>query len=69
LENPKFTLLFTETGVSQLSKKEDLEIQIERLRTEMYHAYTSETQYDKVLQISQELDTLLNELDNLDNGR
>lgn len=47
--------------------REKLEIRIEQLRTEMYLAFERKDQYDRVIKISQELDSLLNKLEKLKN--
>lgn len=40
----------------------DLEHQIEEMRSKMYASYKDGSDYDEVLELSQELDHLLNEL-------
>ena len=40
-----------------------LEVQIEQLRTTMYQAYKNSASYDKMIDISQRLDQLLNDLE------
>ncbi|WP_339230877.1 aspartyl-phosphate phosphatase Spo0E family protein [Oceanobacillus sp. FSL K6-2867] len=52
-----------------MENREKLELRIEQLRARMYHAIEGNSNYDKVIEISQELDTLLNELENLEKSR
>ncbi|MGP4070776.1 Spo0E family sporulation regulatory protein-aspartic acid phosphatase [Halobacillus sp. B29] len=42
-----------------------MEIKIEILREQLYEAYVDNAEYDVLLKISQELDKLLNDLQNL----
>ncbi|OZU89421.1 hypothetical protein CIL03_06835 [Virgibacillus indicus] len=49
-----------------MASRTSLEIQIEQLRKKMYKAYEANESYDYIIKISQELDTLLNKLDNLE---
>ncbi|MBN6206482.1 aspartyl-phosphate phosphatase Spo0E family protein [Ralstonia pickettii] len=44
-------------------QRKRLEIQIEQLRTNMYQAYENSVGYDKLMEISKQLDKLLNELE------
>lgn len=46
-----------------MDHRERLEIQIEELRTYMYKAYENSIGYDKLMEISQQLDQLLNDLE------
>ncbi|MFC2948718.1 aspartyl-phosphate phosphatase Spo0E family protein [Virgibacillus sediminis] len=50
-----------------MAQREYLEEKIEYLRTIMYEASQNE-QYDKLVEISQELDSLLNKLDDRQNS-
>ncbi|MFG6147695.1 Spo0E family sporulation regulatory protein-aspartic acid phosphatase [Halobacillus sp. B23F22_1] len=43
-------------------RESSLDIQIEKLRTKMYEAYRSNKPYKEILEISQQLDKLLNQL-------
>ncbi|WP_242985907.1 aspartyl-phosphate phosphatase Spo0E family protein [Oceanobacillus zhaokaii] len=45
--------------------RQTIELQIERLRSRMYHAFEKGEHYDQVVAISKELDGLLNKLENL----
>ena len=49
-----------------MDRRERLEIQIEQLRVKMYRAYEQNAGYKKILEMSQQLDQLLNELEILD---
>ncbi|MBP2078667.1 aspartyl-phosphate phosphatase Spo0E family protein [Oceanobacillus polygoni] len=49
-----------------MDNRRQLELRIEQLRVKMYHAFESNLNYDKVIEISQELDILLNKLENLE---
>ncbi|GGF29071.1 hypothetical protein GCM10010954_30230 [Halobacillus andaensis] len=43
-------------------KESSLDIQIEKLRNKMHEAYRSKKPYHEILEISQQLDKLLNQL-------
>ncbi|GAB2532518.1 aspartyl-phosphate phosphatase Spo0E family protein [Gracilibacillus alcaliphilus] len=45
-----------------------LEQEIESMRNTMYQLYEQQATYDEILQISQSLDSLLNQLENRSNG-
>ncbi|MCM3398128.1 aspartyl-phosphate phosphatase Spo0E family protein [Oceanobacillus profundus] len=49
-----------------MENRKQLELRIEQLRVKMYHASKDNLNDNKVIEISQELDALLNELDKLE---
>ncbi|RDW15329.1 hypothetical protein CWR48_19415 [Oceanobacillus arenosus] len=49
----------------KLKARRTLELQIEQLRSKMYHAFEKGEHYDQIITISEELDELLNKLENL----
>ncbi|WP_405098057.1 Spo0E family sporulation regulatory protein-aspartic acid phosphatase [Oceanobacillus sp. FSL H7-0719] len=50
-------------------QRQRLEIQIEQLRTKMHHAYENSAGYDQLMDISTQLDKLLNELEILNRNQ
>ena len=46
-----------------MDQRERLEIQIEQLRLKMYRAYEQHAGYENIVEMSQQLDQLLNELE------